>query len=106
MLRDDNADLVSDDDLEVIGISTDSFFTLAAWKEAEGYQNTFLADFWPHGKVAEAYGAFDDRFGVAVRSTFLIDRDGILRYVERGSIETAGEARDQGAWREALAQLS
>ena len=105
-MRDTNTDLVSDENLEVIGVSTDTFFTLAAWKQAEAYKNMFVSDFWPHGEVSRAYGTFNDFTGTAMRSTFLIDKEGVIRFAEVGSLETVGSARDQNAWRDALATLS
>ena len=99
-LRDDNSDLVSDD-VEVLGISPDSVFTLKAWKKAEGFVNEFVADFWPHGGVASDYGVFMDEFGCPKRATFLIDKQGILRWRD----EAGGAARDQSEWRNAIAEV-
>lgn len=101
-LRDENADLASTEDLEVIGISVDHVFALKAWKEQERFPNRFVADFWPHGAVSEAYGVLNER-GFAKRQTFLIDREGIVRYVEENP---TGAARDQAAWRKAAAELA
>lgn len=101
-LRDENPDMVSTDDLEVIGISVDHIFALKAWKEQKRFPNRFVADFWPHGAVAEAYGVLNER-GFAKRQTFLIDREGIVRYVEDNP---TGAARDQAAWRKAAAELA
>jgi peroxiredoxin len=103
-LRDENFDLV-DDTTEVIGISSDTVAVLRAWKKAENYVNRFVSDFWPHGDIAKKYDAFDERLGTSVRCTFLIDMNGVVRYVERNALETLGVARDQKAWREAIAAL-
>lgn len=101
-LRDENPDLASDENLEVIGISVDTAWTLRAWKEAKGFPNTFVADFWPHGEVARQYGAFNEKAGVAFRHSFLIDKQGVVQYVETNT----HELRDQSAWRKAAAELS
>mgnify|MGYP003520433554 CR=1 FL=1 len=61
-----------------------------------------LADFWPHGAVAQAYGVFNDDAGIANRGTFVIDRSGVIRFAECNG---PGEARDQKSWTEALAAL-
>jgi peroxiredoxin len=103
-LRDSNPDLISDR-LEVVGISTDPPHALRVWRQLEGYSNTFLSDFWPHGEVARTYGVFDDKTGQAKRCSFLVDTEGTVRYVERGGLEQLGGARDQNAWREAFAAL-
>lgn len=100
-LRDDNPDL-ENEDTAVIGVSTDGPWSLAAWKREQSFPNIFVADYWPHGAVAQAYGVFDERFGVAIRGTFVIDKRGIVRYLERNS---AKELRDQTAWRKALADI-
>jgi len=104
-LRDENADLAALQDTEIIGISTDPVHSLRAWKSQEQYVNRFVSDFWPHGAISRAYGAFDDRIGAPVRNTFLIDKDGIVRYAEHNGIETLAIARDQNAWRSAIEAL-
>ena len=100
-LRDINRDLQSDD-TEVLGISVDSRWTLKAWKEAEKFPNKFVADFWPHGEVGRAYGVLDEKRGTTLRGTFLIDKQGILRWME---VNPALEARDQAGWRKAISDL-
>ncbi|TMK19107.1 MAG: redoxin domain-containing protein, partial [Actinobacteria bacterium] len=77
-------------------------WTLKAWKEAEHFKNKFVADFWPHGAVGRAYGVFDEQRGTTLRGTFLIDKEGIVRWFE---VKPALEPRDQGGWRKAIADL-
>jgi len=100
-LRDINADIQSDE-TEVLGVSVDSRWTLKAWKDAERFTNKFVADFWPHGEVGRAYGVFDEKRGTTLRGTFLIDKQGILRWME---VNPAIEARDQAGWRKAISDL-
>ncbi|HVL89336.1 MAG TPA: peroxiredoxin [Actinomycetota bacterium] len=100
-LRDESRHIVSDD-VEVLGCSPDSAFTLKAWKAAEGYVNEFVSDFWPHGSIAQKYGVFHEASGTSMRGTFLIDKDGILRWME---VQEDWQARDQQNWRKALADL-
>jgi mycoredoxin-dependent peroxiredoxin len=100
-VRDHLADLRSDG-AEVLAISCDHFYANRAFSDAEGLAFSVLSDFWPHGEVSRAYGIFNEDVGVAERGTFVLDRDGIVRWkVEHG----IGEARDLGAYREALAAL-
>jgi len=98
----DSIDGFRSDEVETIGISVDSPASLAAWSEKEGLEFPLLSDFWPHGGVASAYGVFDDASGLALRGTFLIDREGVIRFSEMNPIP---EARDQQRWRAALAEL-
>jgi peroxiredoxin (alkyl hydroperoxide reductase subunit C) len=88
------------DDVQVLAISVDHPFTLKAWSQAQNYDFPLLADFWPHGAVARAYGVFEENRGMSLRGTFLVDRSGIVQFAE---VNQPGEARDQGAWKKALA---
>ncbi len=99
-LRDEFA--AYEDKVQVLGISVDTPFALKAWADQQGYQFPLLSDFWPHGEVAKKYGVFNEDNGMAVRGTFLIDADGVVRFVERNA---PGEARDQEAWKKAIAEL-
>lgn len=67
---------------EVFGISVDSTFSQKAWSDANNYPISFLADF--NKSVTTDYEILDNDFfgmvGVAKRSAFLIDKEGIIRY--------------------------
>jgi peroxiredoxin len=91
------------DDLQILAISTDPTFTLKAWSKAESFEFPLLSDFWPHGSIAERYGVFNDKAGFAVRGTFLVDTDGVVRFAE---VNGPGEARDQDGWQRAIAALA
>jgi len=98
-LRDDLAEFA---DVQVLAVSVDSVFTLKAWSDQQGYDFPLLSDFWPHGKVAQDYGVFNDKAGLANRGTFLVDLEGVIRFAE---MNQPGEARDQTVWKQALATL-
>ena len=100
-VRDNIGDFVSDT-VQVLTVSVDSPYSHKVWAEQEGYDFPLLADFWPHGAVAQAYGVFNHERGYANRGTFIIDRSGVVRYAEENG---PGQARDQNAWRKALAEL-
>jgi mycoredoxin-dependent peroxiredoxin len=100
-LRDELADY-TDNNVQVLGVSVDTPFSLRAWADHEGYKFPLLSDFWPHGAVAQTYGVFNDKAGLANRGTFLIDTTGEVRFAE---INGPGEARDQHAWKNAIATL-
>lgn len=90
------------DDIQVLTISCDSMYTLRAYADAEGYFFPLLSDFWPHGQVARAYGVFSEQHGFALRGTFLVDMDGVIRWT---LVHGPGERRDFSGYRAALAQL-
>jgi peroxiredoxin (alkyl hydroperoxide reductase subunit C) len=90
------------DDVQVVSISVDSVYSHKIFSEREGYEFPLLADFWPHGAVAQAYGVFNDTTGFANRGTFLVDKDGIVRFAEMNG---PGEGRDADEWRQAIKSL-
>ncbi|MCE1180011.1 MAG: peroxiredoxin [Micrococcales bacterium] len=90
------------DDLQVLTVSCDPMFAQRAWADQEAYFFPLLSDFWPHGETARAYGVLDEAGGHALRGTFLIDTDGVVRYAE---VLPAGQARDFEGYRAALAGL-
>jgi peroxiredoxin len=75
----------------VVAISCDAMFTLRAYADAEGLAFDLLTDHWPHGAIARAYGVFDDQAGCALRGSFLVDAEGVVRWQVVNGI---GEARD------------
>ncbi len=101
-VRDRRAEFVNDD-TQVIAVSTDTVHVQRAFAEANGLQYPVLSDFWPHGAVAQQYGVFDENVGVALRGTFVIDRDGIVRW---STLNGIGDARDATDYIKALADLS
>ncbi len=101
VVRDDMSAFENDDVLTV-SISVDSVYSHKVFADREGYEFPLLADFWPHGAVAQAYGVFNDVAGIANRGTFLVDKDGIVRFAE---MNNPGEGRDADAWRAAIKSL-
>ncbi|MCZ9884958.1 peroxiredoxin [Arthrobacter sp. B2a2-09] len=98
----DNLGIFEHANATVLGVSVDSKFALRAYADKEGYEFDLLADFWPHGEVAEKYGVFDAATGMSLRGTFIIDAAGIVRYVV---VNPRGQARDLAEYREALSAL-
>ena len=90
------------DDTVTLAVSCDAQFSLRIFAEREGYTFPLLSDFWPHGEVARAYGIFDEHAGAAIRGTFVIDKQGIVRYAVVNQIP---DARDPAEYEKALAAL-
>jgi peroxiredoxin len=64
-----------------LGLSVDSVPCKRAWAEAIGIKKTLLlADFWPHGGVAEAYGIFREENGFSERAVFVVGITGMVRF--------------------------
>ncbi len=92
----------SNDDAAVLAVSVCASPTHKVWAAEQGYTFPLLADFWPHGAVAQGYEVFNDATGFANRGTFVIDREGMIRFAEMNG---PGEVRDQSAWDKALRAL-
>ncbi len=66
----------------LLGISVDNVPTLYAWtQEMGGLWFPVLSDFWPHGEVAKKYGVLRGD-GTSERAIFVIDKQGIIRYID------------------------
>ena len=99
----DELDAYTGAGVKVVAISTDPTFSLKAFREKEGLGFPLLSDFWPHGATAQAYGVFNDKAGMAVRGTFLIDAEGKVAFSE---VNGPGDAREQSGWKDAVAGLA
>jgi mycoredoxin-dependent peroxiredoxin len=101
-LRDELA-AYTDAGVRVLAISTDPVFSLKAFREKEGFDFPLLSDFWPHGATAQAYGVFNEKAGMALRATFLLDADGNVTFEQ---VNSPGDVREQSAWKDAVQQLA
>jgi peroxiredoxin len=91
------------DDVQVLAVSCDPVFALRAFADRDGLTFPLLSDFWPHGAVAQAYGVLDAERGCAVRSTFIVDAQGVLRWSVHNALP---EARDLAEQARVLAGLA
>lgn len=70
-------------DCQLLCLSCDSVPCHVAWaRSLGGLEFPLMADYWPHGDVARKYGVLS-RKGYAERTVFLIDKKGIIRWIER-----------------------
>ena len=69
-------------DAILLGITVDNIPTLFSWTNQMGrLWFPILSDFWPHGAVAKKYGVLRSD-GVTERALFVIDKKGIIRYID------------------------
>ncbi|UCD16499.1 MAG: redoxin domain-containing protein [Candidatus Zixiibacteriota bacterium] len=74
-------------DTQVLGISVDSIPSHQAWtRSLGGITYPILSDFWPHGAVCKKYGVLLD-LGYADRVIVIVDKTGIIRYVEHVGLQ-------------------
>ncbi|HUH65157.1 MAG TPA: peroxiredoxin [Syntrophales bacterium] len=75
-------DIFDKHDAALLGISVDNIPTLFSWTNQMGnLWFPVLSDFWPHGKVASRYGVLR-KDGVSERALFVIDKKGVIRYID------------------------
>lgn len=95
-------DLIHELGAELIGITVDNTPTQAEWAKAmHGLAFPVLSDFWPHGKVASSFGVLRSD-GMAERALFVIDRQGVVRYID---VHDINERPDLGILVEELEKL-
>ncbi|MBS1590728.1 MAG: peroxiredoxin [Bacteroidetes bacterium] len=102
----DNLFVYNNTNAVVLGISVDSPFTLAKFKEEQNFNFTLLSDF--NKEASEAYGTSYEAFigwmkGVSKRSAFVVDKNGIIQYAE--VLENVGELPNFQAIEATLAKL-
>ncbi len=102
----DSLDVYANLHADVVGISVDSLFTLAKFKEEQQLNFPLLSDF--NKEISQAYGAFYDDFvfdmkGVSRRAAFVVDKQGVVQYAE--VLESAGDLPNFESIKAALADL-
>jgi glutaredoxin-dependent peroxiredoxin len=103
----DNIAVYNQANAQVLGISVDSVFTLAKYKEDQQLNFPLLSDF--NKEVSAAYGSLYDTFvfdmkGVSKRAAFVIDSQGIVQYAE--VLDTASDLPDFTAIQKTLSNLN
>ncbi len=74
--------------VQVLGISVDHVPVLKAWAEdIGGITYPLMSDFWPHGEVARKYGVFREDDGYSERAIFIIDKQGVIQYIDIHDID-------------------
>jgi peroxiredoxin len=78
-------------DTEVLAISCDPVYALRAFADQDGLNFPLLSDFWPHGEVSRSFDVFDEKKGCSRRSSYVIDKDGMVRWAVHNAMP---EGRD------------
>jgi mycoredoxin-dependent peroxiredoxin len=88
---------------QILAISCDPTPAQKLWADQEGWTFPVLSDFWPHGEVAKAYGAFNEKLGCANRVAVVVDADG--KIVDRFETPDLGTPRTRERYEEAMSKL-
>lgn len=95
-------DIFEQNDAILLGITVDNVPTLYAWTNQMGkLWFPVLSDFWPHGAVAKKYGVLRSS-GISERALFVIDKKGIIRYIDVHDINKRPPLEDLAAALEKL----
>ena len=95
-------ELFEKNDAILLGITVDNIPTLFAWTNQMGkLWFPVLSDFYPHGKVASLYGVLRND-GTTERALFVIDKKGIIRYID---VHAIGEAPENAQVLEVMREL-
>jgi peroxiredoxin len=74
--------MFDENDTILLGITVDNIPTLFSWTHEMGtVWFPVLSDFWPHGQTAGKYGVLRSN-GVSERALFVIDKQGLIRYID------------------------
>lgn len=68
-------------DAQVVSVSCDSAFSHGGWAEhMGGIAFPMASDFHPKGQICEMYGVYNAERGNSRRATFIVDKEGVIRY--------------------------
>lgn len=94
---------LNDMDANVVVITCHAVNLTSRWAQEYSFDFPVLSDYWPHGAVSMAYGAFNDKVGAANRMTVILDEEGIVRDVI--ATESLGVGREHQVQIDALAAV-
>lgn len=91
-------------DAQVVGISIDSIPSHTAFAKSIGGITKYplLADFHPKGEVSKKYGVYREEAGHCERAVVIVDKEGIVRYID---VHNIGEAPENAQVLEVLRDL-
>jgi peroxiredoxin len=85
---------------KVVVITCDSVASNRRWAKDQDFTFPILSDHWPHGTTAQSYGCFNPALGVAMRSTYVLDPEGVI--TEIIATDQIDQARDFAEYERAL----
>jgi peroxiredoxin len=77
-----------------VAISCDATASLRELRRQQGLEYPLLSDHWPHGHAASAFGVFDPAIGAALRGTFIVDGDLVVRWRVVNAVPESREIDD------------
>jgi alkyl hydroperoxide reductase subunit AhpC len=88
---------------QVLAISCDPVASKEAWgRSLGGISYPLVSDFWPHGEMSSHYGVFNHEYGRPDRATFIVDKQGNIRWIK---LYKSGEQPDSADVLNALREI-
>jgi mycoredoxin-dependent peroxiredoxin len=90
----DRSSQLSNHAAATVAISCDATATLRELTRQQNLTYPVLSDHWPHGQVASAFGVFDPALGAAMRATYILDADRVVRWRVLNAVPDARDVDD------------
>ena len=96
----DNSSLMEEANMNTVIITVGAWATNLTWATQYDIKFPILADFWPHGEVAQKFGCFNEKVGTAMRYSYLTNEENIITEIIKS--DEFPIARDFSEYRKSL----
>jgi len=96
----DNSSLMEEAIMNTVIITVGAWATNLTWATQYDIKFPILADFWPHGEVAQKFGCFNEKVGTAMRYSYLTNEENIITEIIKS--DEFPIARDFSEYRKSL----
>ena len=96
----DNSSLMQEANMNTVIITVGAWATNLTWATQYDIKFPILADFWPHGEVAQKFGCFNEKVGTAMRYSYLTNEENIITEIIKS--DEFPIARDFSEYRKSL----
>jgi len=96
----DNGSLMEEANMNTVIITVGAWATNLTWATQYDIKFPILADFWPHGEVAQKFGCFNEKVGTAMRYSYLTNEENIITEIIKS--DEFPIARDFSEYRKSL----
>ena len=96
----DNSSLMEEANMNTVIITVGAWATNLTWATQYDIKFPILADFWPHGEVAQKFGCFNEKVGTAMRYSYLTNEENIITEIIKS--DELPIARDFGEYKKSL----
>ena len=91
---------IEKDGTQTVLITVGASPTNNAWATQYGIEFPILADFWPHGEVAQKFGCFHEKAGISLRYSYITDENNVITEIIKS--DEIGVERDFSEYKESF----